>query len=160
MSTLLACDSLSMRFGGVIALNQLNLSVNTGEILGLIGPNGSGKTTFFNVITVFYQASEGRVDYLGHDLARMRAQEIYRAGVTRTFQRSRLCLPLSIFDNLMIGNHRRLNHGLWFNLFRRAAFRAQFEEQYAKARALVRTFSVELPEQFFDVEGMLQKVQP
>ena len=87
MSTLLACDGLSMRFGGLVALNQLSLSVNEGEILGLIGPNGSGKTTFFNVITGIYQASEGRVDYRGKDLARMSAQEIYRAGVTRTFQR-------------------------------------------------------------------------
>ena len=86
-NTLLACDSLSMRFGGLVALDRLSLAVNEGEILGLIGPNGSGKTTFFNVITGIYQASEGRVDYQGHDLARMSAQEIYRAGVTRTFQR-------------------------------------------------------------------------
>ena len=150
MSTLLACDSLSMRFGGLVALNQLNLSVNEGEILGLIGPNGSGKTTFFNVITGIYQASEGRVDYQGHDLARMSAQEIYRAGVTRTFQRSRLCLPLSIFDNLMIGNHRRLDHGLWFNLIRRGAFQAQFEAQYAEAQGLVRTFSRSLAERLFE----------
>jgi branched-chain amino acid transport system ATP-binding protein len=149
MSTLLACDGLSMRFGGLVALNALSLAVNEGEILGLIGPNGSGKTTFFNVITGIYQASEGRVDYRGKDLARMSAQEIYRAGVTRTFQRSRLCLPLSIFDNLMIGNHCRLDHGLWFNLVRRGAFQAQFEGQYAAAQVLVRTFSRSLSERLF-----------
>jgi branched-chain amino acid transport system ATP-binding protein len=158
MSTLLACDSLSMRFGGLVALNQLSLDVNAGEILGLIGPNGSGKTTFFNVITGIYRASEGKVDYLGHDLARMGAQEIYRAGVTRTFQRSRLCLPLSIFDNLMIGNHRRLNHGLWFNLLRRDAFRAQFEEHYARARELVRTFSVPLSERLLEAAGSVNMI--
>ena len=157
-NTLLSCDSLSMRFGGLVALDQLNLAVNAGEILGLIGPNGSGKTTFFNVITGIYQASEGRVDYQGHDLVRMDAQEIYRAGVTRTFQRSRLCLPLSIFDNLMIGNHRRLNHGLWFNLFQRAAFRAQFEEQYAQALALVRTFSQSLAERLFEAAGSVNMI--
>jgi branched-chain amino acid transport system ATP-binding protein len=149
MNTLLACDGLSMRFGGLVALNRLSLAVNEGEILGLIGPNGSGKTTFFNVITGIYQASEGSVDYHGKDLARMSAQEIYRAGVTRTFQRSRLCLPLSIFDNLMIGNHRRLEHGLWFNLIRRGAFQAQFERQYAAAQALVRTFSQSLSARLF-----------
>jgi len=157
-TTLLACDGLSMRFGGLVALNQLSLRVNEGEILGLIGPNGSGKTTFFNVITGIYQASEGRVDYRGHDLARMSAQEIYRAGVTRTFQRSRLCLPLSIFDNLMIGNHRRLNHGLWFNLVQRAAFRRQFEEQYAQARELVRTFSQPLSERLFEAAGNVNMI--
>jgi len=158
MSTLLACDGLSMRFGGLVALNQLSLAVNEGEILGLIGPNGSGKTTFFNVITGIYQASEGRVDYHGQDLARMSAQEIYRAGVTRTFQRSRLCLPLSIFDNLMIGNHRRLNHGLWFNLFRRGAFQAQFEGQYAQAQALVRTFSQSLAGRLFEPAGSVNMI--
>lgn len=158
MSALLACDNLSMRFGGLVALDRLSLAVNAGEILGLIGPNGSGKTTFFNVITGIYQSNEGRVDYLGHDLARMSAQQIYRAGVTRTFQRSRLCLPLSIFDNLMIGNHRRLDHGLWFNLFRRAAFRAQFEEHYVRARELVRTFSASLAAKLFDPAGSVNMI--
>jgi ABC-type branched-subunit amino acid transport system ATPase component len=158
MSTLLACDSLSMHFGGVVALNRLSLRVNQGEILGLIGPNGSGKTTFFNVITGIYRASEGKVDYRGHDLARMSAQAIYRAGVTRTFQRSRLCLPLSIFDNLMIGNHRRLDHGLWFNLFRREAFRAQFEQQHAKALELVRTFSAALAGRLFEAAGSVNMI--
>ncbi|MBE0623782.1 MAG: ABC transporter ATP-binding protein [Burkholderiales bacterium] len=157
-NTLLACESLSMRFGGLVALNQLSLNVIKGEILGLIGPNGSGKTTFFNVITGIYQASEGRVDYQGLDLARMSAQEIYRAGVTRTFQRSRLCLPLSIFDNLMIGNHRRLDHGLWFNLIRREAFRRQFEEQYAQAQALVRTFSRPLAARLFESAGSVNMI--
>jgi branched-chain amino acid transport system ATP-binding protein len=158
MSTLLACDSLSMRFGGLVALDQLSLGVSAGEILGLIGPNGSGKTTFFNVITGIYQASGGRVDYQGQDLTRMKAQDIYRAGVTRTFQRSRLCLPLSIFDNLMIGNHRRLDHGLWFNLIQRGAFRRQFEEHYARARELVRTFSVSLAEKLFAAAGSVNMI--
>ncbi len=157
-NTLLVCDGLSMRFGGLVALNALSLAVNEGEILGLIGPNGSGKTTFFNVITGIYQASEGRVDYQGHDLARMSAQDIYRAGVTRTFQRSRLCLPLSIFDNLMIGNHRRLDHGLWFNLFRRAAFQRQFEGQYAGALELVRVFSQSLAERLFEPAGSVNMI--
>ena len=158
MSVLLACESLSMRFGGLVALNQLSLAVNAGEVLGLIGPNGSGKTTFFNVITGIYQASEGRVDYRGKDLTQMKAQEIYRAGVTRTFQRSRLCLPLSIFDNLMIGNHRRLDHSLWFNLFQRDAFRREFDGQYAQAQALVRTFSQSLAARLFDAAGSVNMI--
>jgi len=158
MSTLLACDDLSMRFGGVVALDRLSLTVNEGEILGLIGPNGSGKTTFFNVITGIYQASEGRVDYRRQDLTQMKAQDIYRAGVTRTFQRSRLCLPLSIFDNIMIGNHRRLNHGLWFNLIRRGEFQRQFEGQYAEAQALVRTFSQSLSERLFEAAGSVNMI--
>ena len=147
-----------MQFGGLVALNRLNLSVNEGEILGLIGPNGSGKTTFFNVITGVYQANAGRVDYRRHDLTRMSPQQIYRAGVTRTFQRSRLCLPLSLFDNLMIGNHRRLNHGLWFNLARRTAFRRQFEENFAAARELVKTFSERLAGRMLEAVGSFNMI--
>jgi len=154
----LEVSRLTKRFGGFAAVSEVSFRLDEGEILGLIGPNGSGKTTFFNVITGIYQASEGRVDYRRRDLTQMKAQDIYRAGVTRTFQRSRLCLPLSIFDNLMIGNHRRLNHGLWFNLFRRAAFRAQFAEQYAKARDLVRTFSASLAEKLFEAAGSVNMI--
>jgi len=147
---LLACSGLTVRFGGLVALDDLNLHVGRGEILGLIGPNGSGKTTFFNVVTGIYRAYGGRAEFEGHDLTAMSAQEIYRAGVTRTFQRSRLCLPLSIFDNIVIGNHRRLNHGLVFNLFRRGAFRREFERNYAAARELVRVFSARLAGRLFE----------
>lgn len=147
---LLACSGLTVRFGGLVALNDLTIDVDRGEILGLIGPNGSGKTTFFNVITGIYGADQGRAEFEGRELTAMSAQEIYRAGVTRTFQRSRLCLPLSIFDNIMIGNHRRLNHGLWFNLFRRAAFQREFEHSYTVARDLIRIFSQRLAERLFE----------
>jgi len=98
------------------------------------------------------------VDYQGHDLARMSAQEIYRAGVTRTFQRSRLCLPLSIFDNLMIGNHRRLNHGLWFNLMRRGEFRPSSRRNTPKPLALVRTFSKSLAARLFEAAGSVNMI--
>jgi branched-chain amino acid transport system ATP-binding protein len=75
---------------------------------------------------------------------------VHRAGISRTFQRSRLCLPLSIFDNIMIGNHKRLSQGLWFNLMRRRAFRREFEESYAAARALVQVFDPPLAERMFE----------
>jgi branched-chain amino acid transport system ATP-binding protein len=80
----------------------------------------------------------------------MTPQRIYGAGITRTFQRSRLALPLSVFDNIMIGNHRRLHHGLWFNLFRRHALRAELELNLEKARELVGTFSRGLTARMFD----------
>ncbi len=147
---LLACRGLTMRFGGLTALDALDLDVFAGEILGLIGPNGSGKTTFFNVVTGVYAASAGAAGFEGADLTRLTAQAIYRAGITRTFQRSRLALPLSIFDNLMIGNHRRLDHGLVFNLFRRSALAAQYEAAVAEARALLATFSPPLAERLFE----------
>ena len=102
---LLECHGLTRRFGGLVALEDLDLEVRRGEILGLIGPNGSGKTTFFNVVTGIYPASAGRVVFDGADITGLSPQQVYRAGIARTFQRSRLCLPLSIFDNIMVGNH-------------------------------------------------------
>ena len=126
---LLEATGLTRRFGGVSALESLDLEVWPGEILGLIGPNGSGKTTFFNVATGIYPATAGRVTFGGAEITGLSPQRVYRAGIARTFQRSRLCLPLSIFDNVMVGNHGRLNHGLGFNLFRRAAFRRGVRSQ-------------------------------
>ena len=155
---LLSCSGLSVRFGGLVALDALDLEVRSGAILGLIGPNGSGKTTLFNVITGVYRAAGGRAQFSGQDLAGMTPQRIYAAGVTRTFQRSRLALPLSVFDNVMIGNHRRLHHGLWFNLFRRSDLRREFESNLAKARALVATFSARLAGRMFDAAGAFSMI--
>lgn len=136
----LELHGLTRRFGGLVALDRLDLHVVTGEILGLIGPNGSGKTTSFNVLTGIYAADGGTVSFLGEDITNWSAQRVYEAGIARTFQRSRLCLELSIFDNIMLGNHKRLDQGLWFNLVRRRAFEAQVRETFAEARDLVRIF--------------------
>jgi len=147
---LLAVEDLTVRFGGLVALDALSMEVAGGEIVGLIGPNGSGKTTCFNVITGIYGASGGRVTFDGREVTRLSPQRIHHAGIARTFQRSRLCLPLSIFDNIMVGNHARLNHGLWFNLVRRSAFRRTLEDGFAAARALVETFDPALAERMFE----------
>jgi ABC-type branched-subunit amino acid transport system ATPase component len=155
---LLACETLAVRFGGLVALDDLSLEVRPGEILGLIGPNGSGKTTFFNVVTGLYGASSGSARFENRDLTRMTPQAIYAAGITRTFQRSRLALPLSIFDNIMIGNQRRLDTGLWTSLFRRGAFRRELEENVARARTLVATFSRRLAEGLFDAVGAFSMI--
>jgi branched-chain amino acid transport system ATP-binding protein/sulfate-transporting ATPase len=141
---LLEARGLTRRFGGVVALDGLDLTVATNEILGLIGPNGSGKTTFFNVVTGIYGADAGTIAFDGVDITGASPQAVYRAGIARTFQRSRLSLPLTIFDNIMIGNHKRLSQGLWFNLMRRGAFRRELEESYREARALVEVFEPDL----------------
>jgi branched-chain amino acid transport system ATP-binding protein len=144
MSALLACHGLTCRFGGLVALDEVDFQVDEGEIVGLIGPNGSGKTTLFNVVTGIYGADDGSVTFAGTDMTGAAPQAVYRAGVTRTFQRSRMCLPLSVFDNIMVGNHKRLNHGLVFNLLRRRAFAAEFARSWEEARELVTVFNPEL----------------
>jgi branched-chain amino acid transport system ATP-binding protein len=150
MTVLLEAKELTRKFGGVIALDRLDLSLNAHEILGLIGPNGSGKTTFFNVVTGIYEADSGSVVFDGTDITRSASPAVYNAGISRTFQRSRLSLPLSIFDNIMIGNHKRLNQGLWFNLMRRSAFRREFEQCYEQARALLDVFEPRLTARMFE----------
>jgi branched-chain amino acid transport system ATP-binding protein len=150
MNTLLEARGLSKHFGGVLALDGIDLTVARNEILGLIGPNGSGKTTFFNVITAIYGADSGQVVFDGTDVTNASGQAVYQAGISRTFQRSRLSLPLSIFDNIMIGNHKRLSQGLWFNLVTRGAFKRQFEENFAAARELVEVFEPALADRLFE----------
>lgn len=140
MAHLLECTDLTMRFGGLVALNALEMHVDAGETVGLVGPNGSGKTTFFNVVTGIYRASAGRVVVDGRDITGASPQEVCRAGVTRTFQRSRLCPDLTVFDNIMVGNHTRLSLGFMHNIFRRKAFLAEYgacrEEAAEKLEAL------------------------
>jgi branched-chain amino acid transport system ATP-binding protein len=150
MTQLLEARGLSKRFGGVLALDGLDLDVAPNEILGFIGPNGSGKTTFFNVITGIYGADAGSVTFNGADITKATPRAIYGAGISRTFQRSRLSLPLSIFDNIMIGNHKRLNQGLWFNLVRRGAFKREFELSYRAAHTLVEVFEPALANRMFE----------
>ncbi len=121
---LLQVEGLTKTFGGVVALDSLSLSVGSGEVVGLIGPNGSGKTTFFNVTTGIYRPDAGRIVFQGKNLAGASPQTIHRAGISRTFQRSRLSLPLSIFDNIMIGAHTHRSNGLFFNLVCRERLQA------------------------------------
>ena len=147
---LLSCRRLTRRFGGVVALDGLDLEVEAGSVLGLIGPNGSGKTTFFNVVTGLFPANAGEVRFAGAPITGLRPQAVHRAGIARTFQRSRLCLPLSIFDNLMVGNHQHLDHRLWFNLVRRQVLRRQIEENYRAARELLHVFDPPLADRMME----------
>jgi len=148
--SLVSARDLTMRFGGLTALDQLNLHIVEGEVLGLLGPNGSGKTTFFNVLTGLYKASSGSITYQGREVIGQTPQEIYRSGVARTFQRSRLSLPLTVFDNIVIGDYQHMQHGLFFNLFRRKAFRAEYDAYVAKVEALLNIFSPPLVARMFE----------
>jgi branched-chain amino acid transport system ATP-binding protein len=141
---------LTMRFGGLTALDKLNMHIEEGEILGLLGPNGSGKTTFFNVLTGLYKASSGTIVLNGENVIGKTPQQMYRKGVARTFQRSRLSLPLTVFDNIVIGDYQHMQRGLFFNLFRRKSFRAEYERYVEKVTELLNIFSPPLVDHLFD----------
>ncbi len=102
MSPLLLLDKVTIRFGGLTAVNAVDFAVNEGELCGLIGPNGAGKTTVFNLITGVYQPTEGKVSLCGNDLAGLRVNEIVERGIARTFQNIRLFGSLSVFDNVRV----------------------------------------------------------
>lgn len=155
---LLQATGLTMRFGGLTALDALDLSVNDGEILGLLGPNGSGKTTFFNVVTGLYLASAGSILLDGRDISGQSPQQVYRAGVTRTFQRSRLSQTLTVFDNVAIGNYQHFNHGLWANLFQRKALREDYDHTVEMVHSLLGTFNKDLPQKMFLAAGGLSMI--
>ena len=157
-ATLLESQGLTMKFGGVVALNELSMEIRTGEVLGLLGPNGSGKTTFFNVVTGIYEPSAGKITFVGEDITQMRPQQINRAGIARTFQRSRLCLELSVFDNICIGDHQRLNMSLWFNLLQRKQLAAQMQETFDRAHALLKTFNEPLSHRMFEPAGAVSMI--
>jgi ABC-type branched-subunit amino acid transport system ATPase component len=100
MTVMLAVEGLCKRFGGIEALRDVRFSQSQGEALGMIGPNGSGKTTFINVVTGQMRPDQGRVQFLGRSLVGVRPHDIARAGMVRTFQAVRLFSELSVWDNL------------------------------------------------------------
>jgi len=102
VSTILRVESVSKRFGGIVALSRVSLEVREGEFLGIIGPNGSGKTTLFNIITGFIKPDEGRVIYMGRDITGFPPHRIARMGIARTFQIMKPLENLSVSDNLIV----------------------------------------------------------
>ncbi|WP_414661953.1 ABC transporter ATP-binding protein [Horticoccus sp. 23ND18S-11] len=102
MAALLQLDQVTIRFGGLTAVNAVDFTVNEGELCGLIGPNGAGKTTVFNLITGVYPPTDGTVSFNGRNVAGLRVNEIVGLGIARTFQNIRLFGSLSVFDNVRV----------------------------------------------------------
>ena len=102
-AALLSIDHVTMQFGGLTALNDVDFSINTGEILGLIGPNGAGKTTCFNVMTGVYQPTQGQVVFDGKSLGNLQRHKITKLGIARTFQNIRLFAEMTALENVQVG---------------------------------------------------------
>jgi len=135
--TLLAVDGLTVRFGGLTALDEVTFDVRRGEILGLIGPNGAGKTTCFNVMTGVYRPSAGDVRLEGNSLARMKRYRIIQAGVARTFQNIRLFGAMTALENVVVGTDARHRTSVPGALLRLPRHRREEREAVDKAMALL-----------------------
>jgi len=135
---LLKVDGLDKRFGGLMALSGVSLAVEKGEIRGLIGPNGSGKTTFFNVVSGIYGSDGGRVEFKDEEITRSPAHQVNRLGMARTFQEIQLFYDQTVLENAMVGCHRLSRAGVLAAFLRprwvreeEAMIRAKAEESLA-----------------------------
>ncbi len=126
--SLLTTTQVTKRFGGIVAVNEVDLSVGSGQICGLIGPNGSGKTTLVNVITGIYKPTAGTVSFDGRPIHNRPPHEICALGVGRTFQNIRLLLTQSVFDNVRLGAHVHTRSNLWDVLLQTRKLRREEKE--------------------------------
>ncbi len=134
--TLLDVSGVTMRFGGLTAVNNVSLTVGRGEIIGLIGPNGAGKTTFFNCLTGLYVPTEGTVTYQGTVLP-PKPHLVTQAGIARTFQNIRLFANMTVLENVQVGRHSRMHQGLLSAVLRGPGYRRSEQESRDKAMELL-----------------------
>ena len=132
-SPLLRIDGVSVRFGGIVALDGVSFDVRRGQICGLIGPNGAGKSTLFNCLSRLYECSAGRIEFDGHPLTRMPRHRMAGLGIGRTFQNLALFRTMTVRDNVLVGCHSKHHAGFLRNAFRLPGVAAI--ESQARARA-------------------------
>src|ERR1043166_7273894 len=142
-TVVLSIEHVAVRFGGLVAISDLNLTVCDGEIVGLIGPNGAGKTTAFNVCTGFLKPTAGEVRYRGALLNGLKPHEIAGLGLVRTFQRTSIFQSNSVFENVLIGLHRRGRSNVWDTLLALPRERAAERELADSAHEILRLVGLE-----------------
>ncbi|MBN2054347.1 ABC transporter ATP-binding protein [bacterium] len=133
----LATDAITMRFGGLTAVERFSAEIRAGELVGLIGPNGAGKTTVFNMITGIYVPTENRIRFWGRDITGMRPDRITALGIARTFQNIRLLENLTVLDNVLVARHLKLRAGWLEAAFRLPRYRREETGMREHARELL-----------------------
>ncbi len=135
--------NLTMKFGGLVAVNDFDITLKKGEIVGLIGPNGAGKTTVFNMIAGYYAPTSGTIHFQGKLLNGKKANEITRSGVARTFQNIRLFTELTVVENVMIAYHCRLRSTFLGAALRLPLYRREEKQMYEGAMEFLREVELE-----------------
>nr|WP_267236161.1 MULTISPECIES: ABC transporter ATP-binding protein [Mumia] len=134
---LVEIQNLTMRFGGLTALDDVSFDIKRGEILGLIGPNGAGKTTCFNAMTGVYRPTEGQVLLENEAIGRRKQHKITRLGIARTFQNVRLFGEMTALENVVVGLDARHKTGVWGSLFRTPRLYREEREAIERGMALL-----------------------
>ena len=140
---ILRTENLTMKFGGLVAVSDLNIEMRDKEIVGLIGPNGAGKTTAFNVITSVYLPTEGKVYFQNNDITNLKPHEVTAIGIARTFQNIRLFKRLTVLENVFIGNHLRLKSNVLSSVIRTPKYRKEEKQMYDKSMYLLKDLGLE-----------------
>jgi branched-chain amino acid transport system ATP-binding protein len=125
-------DSLTIRFGGLVAVDRVTLNVEPGSIFSIIGPNGAGKTTIFNCVSGLYKPDSGKIYFKGEDITGLKPYRIAQKGIARTFQNIELFSRMTTMENLMLGRHIHMKTGVWSGstFFRRGSKAAQEEIEH------------------------------
>jgi branched-chain amino acid transport system ATP-binding protein len=155
MTPLLETQDLTIQFGGLTAVSEVAFHVTQGEVIGLIGPNGSGKTTFFNLITGIYRPTSGDILFQGKSTLGLQPFEIVRRGIARTFQNNRLFSNLSTLDNVIIGMHHKQRSQWYDAIFRNRFSKRELNDAALKALDLLGYFSQELADDPYKKAGEL-----
>jgi branched-chain amino acid transport system ATP-binding protein len=142
--TLLKINGLTRNFGGVRAIDGLDVDVDEGEIVSVIGPNGAGKTTLFNLVTGLILADEGEILFDGRSVVGMRPSQILGLGIARTFQNVRLFPEMSVLENVMVARHCRTRSGMLRAILRPPSFRREEEETRRRAEQALAFFGSRL----------------
>jgi len=138
----LEIKDLGIDFGGLTAVNDLNMTVNADEIYGLIGPNGAGKTTVFNMLTKVYQPTRGTITLAGQDMAKLNPVQANKAGIARTFQNIRLFSNMTVLDNVKIGLGNSIQYSTMTAILRLPKYRAEERKADAEAMDLLEIFGL------------------
>ncbi len=142
-SPVLEASHLGIEFGGLKAVDDVNLAIGRTEICGLIGPNGAGKTTVFNLLTKVYQPTTGTVLINGKDTAGMNTVQASKLGIARTFQNIRLFDNMTVEENVRIGLHNQIKYGMFSGIFRLPQYWQGEKKQHEKALDLLNIFGME-----------------
>ena len=134
---LLELRGISKRFGGLQALNRVDLILEDGMIAALIGPNGAGKTTLFHILTGIYRPDEGEIRFIGRSLVGLKPDKITGAGISRTFQNIRLFSRMTVLENILVGMHCRISTSLWGILLQSQGAHRQERDAARRAMELV-----------------------
>lgn len=140
---LLETKGVSKRFGGLVAVSQMDFILEQGQIISIIGPNGAGKTTFFNTLTGIYKPEEGSIHFDGHSLVGLRPDQIAALQISRTFQNIRLFGNMSVIENIMVGMYSRLHENMLGALLRTKTFHQEEERAHQKSSELMKFVSLE-----------------